>query len=151
VTPTGWLLGIEALVRALISDGETAERCYQESIGQLGRTQARAQLARAHLLYGEWLRRCGRRVDARGQLRTAHGMLDAMGMAAFAERARRELLAAGEPGAGSPAIETSHESHSGGGQPPGEIGGLATLRTPGITRSSKPIRAPWRQVRLRPR
>jgi DNA-binding CsgD family transcriptional regulator len=96
VTPTGWLLGIEALVRALISDGETAERCYQESIGQLGRTQARAQLARAHLLYGEWLRRCGRRVDARGQLRTAHGMLDAMGMAAFAERARRELLAAGE-------------------------------------------------------
>ena len=96
VTPTGWLLGMEALVRALVSDGETAERCYRDSIGQLGRTRARSQLARAHLLYGEWLRRERRRADARAQLRTAHGMLEAMGMAAFAERARRELLATGE-------------------------------------------------------
>jgi DNA-binding CsgD family transcriptional regulator len=96
VTRTDWLLGIKALVCALGSDAETAERCYQESIGHLGRTRVRAQLARAHLLYGEWLQRQGRRADARGQLRTAHEMLDAMGMTAFAERARRQLLAAGE-------------------------------------------------------
>jgi DNA-binding CsgD family transcriptional regulator len=96
VTPTEWVLGIEARVRALLSDGEAAERCYRESVEQLGRTRVRAELARSHLLYGEWLRRQGRRLDAREQLRTAHQMLDAMGMAAFAERARRELRATGE-------------------------------------------------------
>jgi DNA-binding CsgD family transcriptional regulator len=96
VTPTEWVLGIEARVRALLSDGEAAERCYRESVEQLGQTRIRAELARSHLLYGEWLRRQGRRLDARGQLRTAHQMLDAMGMAAFAERARRELRATGE-------------------------------------------------------
>ena len=69
---------------------------YRESVERLGRTRVRAQLARSHLLYGEWLRRERRRSEAREQLRTAHGMLDAMGMAAFAERARRELLATGE-------------------------------------------------------
>ena len=95
-TPTGWVLGIETRVRALLSEGEQAEGCYRESIERLGRTRVRAQLARAHLLYGEWLRRENRRVDARDQLRTAHEMLDAMGAAAFAERARRELLATGE-------------------------------------------------------
>ena len=96
VTPTEWVLGIEARVRALLSDGEAAERCYRESVEQLGQTRVRAELARSHLLYGEWLRRQGRRMDAREQLRTAYQMLDAMGMAAFAERARRELRATGE-------------------------------------------------------
>src|SRR4029077_12955828 len=81
---------------ALLSDGQTADRCYRESVEQLGRTRLRAELARSHLLYGEWLRRQGRRTDAREQLCTAHRMLDAMGMQAFAERARRELRATGE-------------------------------------------------------
>jgi DNA-binding CsgD family transcriptional regulator len=96
VSPTQWALGIEARVRALLTDGEAAESCYRESIERLGHTRVRAQLARAHLLYGEWLRRERRRGEAREQLRTAHEMLDAMGMEAFAERARRELLATGE-------------------------------------------------------
>jgi DNA-binding CsgD family transcriptional regulator len=95
-TPTAWMLGIEARVRALASDGQAADSWYRESVKQLGRTRVRAELARSHLLYGEWLRRERRRSEAREQLRTAHGMLDAMGMAAFAERARRELLATGE-------------------------------------------------------
>jgi ATP/maltotriose-dependent transcriptional regulator MalT len=132
VSPTDWALGIEARVRALLSEtglsetglsetglsetglsetglserglsegglseGENADRCYQESIRRLGRTRLRAELARAHLLYGEWLRREHRRTDAREQLRTAHEMLDEMGMEAFAGRARRELTSAGEP------------------------------------------------------
>ena len=96
VTPTEWVLGIEARARALLSDGESAERCYRESIDRLGRTRVRAQLARAHLLYGQWLRRQRRRGEAREQLRTAHEMLDAMGISAFAEQASRELLATGE-------------------------------------------------------
>jgi DNA-binding CsgD family transcriptional regulator len=96
VTPTDWSLGIEARIRAFLSDGEAAERLYRESIDRLGRTQLRAELARSHLLYGEWLRRERRRGDAREQLRTAYGMLDAMGIGAFAERARRELAATGE-------------------------------------------------------
>src|SRR6266536_1468306 len=89
-------LGIEARSRALLSDGAAAEPLYREAIDRLSRTQVRPDLARAHLVYGEWLRREGRRVDARGQLRTAHDMLDAIGMEAFAERARRELIATGE-------------------------------------------------------
>jgi DNA-binding CsgD family transcriptional regulator len=96
VMPSQWALGIEARVRALLSDGKAAESCYRESIELLGRTRVRAQLARAHLLYGEWLRRQGRRTDAREQLRAAHEMLDAMDMEGFAERARHELLATGE-------------------------------------------------------
>jgi DNA-binding CsgD family transcriptional regulator len=96
VTPTEWVLGIEARVRALLSDGAAADDCYRESVERLGRTRVRAELARSHLLYGEWLRRQGRRMDAREQLRTAHRMLDAMSTAAFAKRARRELGAAGE-------------------------------------------------------
>jgi DNA-binding CsgD family transcriptional regulator len=95
-TPTEWGLGIEARVRALLSDGDAAESFYRESIERLGRTPVRAELARAHLLYGEWLRRERRRAAAREQLRTAHDLLDAMGIEAFAERARRELLATGE-------------------------------------------------------
>jgi DNA-binding CsgD family transcriptional regulator len=93
---TDWALGVEARSRALLSDGDAAERLYRESIERLGRTHMRADLARAHLVYGEWLRRERRRIDARAQLRIAHDMLEAMGMAAFAERARRELQAAGE-------------------------------------------------------
>jgi DNA-binding CsgD family transcriptional regulator len=93
---TNWALGVEARSRALLSDDDAAERLYCESIERLGRTQIRADLARAHLLYGEWLRRQRRRVDARAQLRIAHDMLDAMGMDAFAERAGRELHATGE-------------------------------------------------------
>jgi ATP/maltotriose-dependent transcriptional regulator MalT len=96
VTPSEWALGIEARLRALLSEGEAAERCYRESIDRLGRTRVRVQLARAHLLYGEWLRRQRRRLDAREQLRTAHDLLQAMGIEAFAERARRELEASGE-------------------------------------------------------
>jgi DNA-binding CsgD family transcriptional regulator len=96
VTPADWALGIEARVRALLSDGQAADRLYRESIDRLGRTRNRAELARSHLLYGEWLRRERRRGDAREQLRTAHDMLDEMGIEAFAERARRELAATGE-------------------------------------------------------
>jgi DNA-binding CsgD family transcriptional regulator len=96
VTPTEWVLGIEARVRALASDGAAADGFYRESVELLGRTRVRAELARSHLLYGEWLRRQGRRMDAREQLRTARQMLQEMGMAAFAERARRELKATGE-------------------------------------------------------
>jgi DNA-binding CsgD family transcriptional regulator len=93
---TDFALGIESRTRALLSDGVIAEELYREAIERLGRTRLRPELARAHLLYGEWLRRQGRRVDARAQLRTAHDLFAAIGMEAFAERARRELLATGE-------------------------------------------------------
>jgi DNA-binding NarL/FixJ family response regulator len=89
-------LGIEARCRALLSHGADADECYREAIRRLSRTRLRPELARAHLLYGEWLRREDRRLDAREQLRTAHDMLVAIGMEAFAERARRELVATGE-------------------------------------------------------
>ncbi|MCW2687510.1 MAG: transcriptional regulator, luxR family [Mycobacterium sp.] len=97
-TPSGtdWARGVEARSRALLSEGDTAERFYRESIESLGNTRVRTELARAHLMYGEWLRRERRRVDARAQLRIAHDMLEAVGMDAFAERARRELQATGE-------------------------------------------------------
>src|SRR3954453_6920004 len=94
-----WGLGIAARSRALLSEREAAEDSYVEAIDRLSRTRLRGELARAHLLYGEWLRRAGRRkgrrTDARPQLRTAHEMLDTIGMEAFAERARRELVATG--------------------------------------------------------
>jgi DNA-binding CsgD family transcriptional regulator len=93
---TDWSLGIQARCRALVTEGESADRLYREAIERLSRTRLRPELARAHLLYGEWLRRESRRVDAREQLQTAHEMLSAIGMEAFAERARNELLATGE-------------------------------------------------------
>jgi DNA-binding CsgD family transcriptional regulator len=93
---TDWGLGVEARSRALLSEGEDADRLYLEAIDRLGRTGMRPDLARAHLLYGEWLRRQRRRGEARVQLRTAHGLLDAMGMEGFAARARHELRATGE-------------------------------------------------------
>jgi DNA-binding CsgD family transcriptional regulator len=93
---TDWALGVEAWARALLSDGEAAEPLYREAIDRLGRTRVAVHLARAHLVYGEWLRRENRRVDARGRLRTAHELFSKAGAEAFAERARRELQASGE-------------------------------------------------------
>ena len=93
---TDWALGTEARSRALLSEGQTAEKCYREAIERLGRTRMRPAVARAHLLYGEWLRRENRRRDARAELRTAHGLFTTMGIEAFAERSRRELLATGD-------------------------------------------------------
>ena len=93
---TDWALGIEARLRALLSDGDAADELYQHAIRRLGRTRVRVQLARTHLLYGEWLRRQRRRLDAREHLRTAHEFFTESGMDAFAERARLELLATGE-------------------------------------------------------
>jgi DNA-binding CsgD family transcriptional regulator len=93
---TGFALGLTARCRALLSHGTSAEGLYREAIDQLSRSPVRPEVARAHLLYGEWLRRERRRAEARDQLRTAHEMLTAIGMAAFAERARRELVATGE-------------------------------------------------------
>ena len=93
---TDLALGIEARCRALLSNGDDADRAFREAIERLGRTRRRPELARAHLLYGEWLRREGRRADARAQLRAAHEMFTSFGMEAFAERTGRELAATGE-------------------------------------------------------
>jgi hypothetical protein len=93
---TDFVMGIQARSRAVVSEPRAAEALYREAIDRLGRTQLCPELARAHLLYGEWLRRQNRRVDARAQLRTAHGLLSAVGAEAFAELARRELAATGE-------------------------------------------------------
>jgi DNA-binding CsgD family transcriptional regulator/tetratricopeptide (TPR) repeat protein len=93
---TDWALAMEARSRALLSKGDAAEQLYRGAIDRISRTTIRVELARTHLLYGEWLRREGRRVDARHQLRAAYRMLTAMGAEGFAERARRELAATGE-------------------------------------------------------
>jgi DNA-binding CsgD family transcriptional regulator len=96
VISSGWATGIEARVRALLSEGELAESFYRQSIEHLSGTRARLELARTHLLYGEWLRRERRRLDARKHLRTAAEAFTSMGAEAFARRAERELLATGE-------------------------------------------------------
>jgi len=93
---TNFGLGIEARSRASISEGDTADSLYREAIDRLNRTRFRTEAARARLYYGEWLRRQGRRIDAREQLRTCHEMFDEIGMEAFARRAAHELLATGE-------------------------------------------------------
>jgi ATP/maltotriose-dependent transcriptional regulator MalT len=93
---TDWALGIEARSSALVHGGRAAERLYREAIERLDCTRLRVDVARARLLFGEWLRREGRRVDSREQLRAAHSVFASIGMDAFAERARRELIATGE-------------------------------------------------------
>jgi DNA-binding CsgD family transcriptional regulator len=95
-TRTDWAFGIEARARALLGEGADADRWFRTAIEHLGRTRIRAELARTHLLYGEWLRREGRRLDARTELNAAHELFTTMGMEAFAERAGSELLATGE-------------------------------------------------------
>jgi DNA-binding CsgD family transcriptional regulator len=96
VIASRWASGIDARIRALLSEGEAADSLYRQSIEHLSSTSVRLELARAHLLYGEWLRRERRRLDAREQLRTALGEFTSMGAEAFAHRAERELLATGE-------------------------------------------------------
>jgi ATP/maltotriose-dependent transcriptional regulator MalT len=93
---TDWGLGIHARSRALLGEGKAAEGSYREAIDRLSRTRLRPELARAHLVYGEWLRRANRRVDSREQLRTADQMFTEMGARAFAERTKGELLATGQ-------------------------------------------------------
>ncbi|MFC6157228.1 ATP-binding protein [Kribbella jiaozuonensis] len=95
-TRSAWGLGVEARCRALVSKDDAADELYRVAIERLAATRIRGELARAHLLYGEWLRRQGRRGDARDQLRTAHELFVAMGMRAFASRASAELRATGE-------------------------------------------------------
>ena len=89
-------MGIHARSRALLGEGKAAEGSYREAIARLSRTRLRPELARAHLLYGEWLRRANRRVDSREQLRIADQMFTEMGARAFADRTKRELLATGQ-------------------------------------------------------
>jgi hypothetical protein len=134
-----WALGIEARSRALLSDGEAAERLYRESIDRLGRTRIRVALARAHLLYGEWLRRERRRIDAREQLRTAHELFVTIGAEAFAERARRELPATGETARNAP----SGPAASSQPRRPKSPGSPATAsQTPKSARGCSSARAP---------
>src|SRR3954452_2406221 len=108
--PSGsdWALGVEARSRALISEGDVAGQLYEEGIEPLRRTRVRVQLARSHLVYGEWLRRERRRVDAREQLRNALELFTSTGTEAFAGHAERELLATGER-ARKPSVETRDE------------------------------------------
>ena len=99
---TDWALGLEARSRALVSEGAAADRLYREAIERLSRAGIGAFLARTHLVYGEWLRRERRRVEARERLRTAHEQCLAMGLDAFAARAERELRATGGPPSRAP-------------------------------------------------
>jgi DNA-binding CsgD family transcriptional regulator len=111
---TDWACGVEARCRALVNEGPAAEGLFRESIERLGRTRLRPDLARAHLLYGEWLRRERRRSEARAELRCAHDMFEEMGMEGFAQRAHRELEATGEtarkPIAPDPQLLTAQEA-----------------------------------------
>jgi DNA-binding CsgD family transcriptional regulator len=111
---TDWALGAEARSRALVSDGAIAENLYREAIDRLSRTRLRVELGRAHLLYGEWLRRQRRKRDARDQLASAYEIFDSIGAAAFAERARTELRATGAQAlkrtTGTPDVLTAQEA-----------------------------------------
>ena len=107
-SPTPLALGLLARSRALLADGPQAEALYTEAISQLSQARGPAHLARAHLLYGEWLRRARRRRDARGQLETARELFETMGAGAFAERARLELAATGQPARPRPQARTDH-------------------------------------------
>jgi DNA-binding CsgD family transcriptional regulator len=112
---TDWAGGVEARCRALVTEGPATEGLYRESIERLGRTRLRPDLARAHLLYGEWLRRERRRSEARTELRRAHDLFEDMGMEGFAQRAYRELEATGEiarkrTAATKPQLLTAQES-----------------------------------------
>jgi DNA-binding CsgD family transcriptional regulator len=113
---TDWACGVHARCRALVTEGPVAEDLFRESVERLGRTRLRPDLARAHLLYGEWLRRQRRRGEARTELRCAHDMFEGMGMEGFAQRARRELEATGETArkrtiAPDPQMLTAQEAH----------------------------------------
>jgi DNA-binding CsgD family transcriptional regulator len=130
LSDTVWARGIEARSGALVADGETAEQRHREAITLLGQTQMRFDLARAHLLYGEWLRQHRRRLDAREQLRAAHGLFTDMGAEGFAARAARELTTTGAP-APEPRLDhhpqlTAQETQiarlAGGGMSNAEIG-----------------------------
>ena len=123
--------------------GAAADDLYREAIDRLGRTRLRPELARAHLLYGEWLRREDRRVDAREQLRTAHDMFAAIGMEAFAERARRELVATGENGAQAQRRDRHHADPAGG---PDRPAGPRRPDQPGDRRPAVPVRAHGRMA-----
>jgi DNA-binding CsgD family transcriptional regulator len=107
-TGTDWAIGLEAYCRALVSEGDVAEELYVEAIDRLGRSRAVVPFARARLVYGEWLRRERRRVEAREHLRAAHELFAQIGLGAFAERAARELQATGET-ARKRTLETSDE------------------------------------------
>jgi len=107
-TPTAWARGMDTRIRAMLGAGDEADALYRQSIDELALTRLRPELARGHLLYGEWLRREGRRVESRAPLQTAHDMLADMGMAGFADRARRELVATGAT-ARKRRAETSNE------------------------------------------
>lgn len=106
---TDWALGVEARSRALLADGDEAEGLYREALTRLSHSRMRTELGRARLIYGEWLRRERRRIDAREQLRIAHELLETMGMAAFADRAHRELVATGETARKRPAVTRTVE------------------------------------------
>ena len=105
---TPWGLGLLARCRAMVSDSASAADLYEESLEHLGRTSCGTDIARTHLVYGEWLRRQKRRTEAREQLRRAFEMFDGMGAKPFAERARVELLATGER-ARARRVETAHD------------------------------------------
>ncbi|MEV0616479.1 AAA family ATPase [Nonomuraea sp. NPDC050404] len=124
--PADWALGAESRARALVSEPEKAEGLYREAIERFGRTRLRPDLARAHLLYGEWLRRERRRIEARQELRTAYRLFATMGMTAFAERAARELRATGE---------TAQRGVPAAGDLTPREGQIARLATKGLTNS----------------
>lgn len=124
---TDWAAGVLARSQALLADDGKAETLYREAIVRLGNTRIAVQLARAHLVYGEWLRRCSRRVDARTQLHTAHEMFSGMGAEAFAERARRELLVTGR--------KVSKRSTAPAGELTAQEAQIAKLAGDGLTNS----------------